>query len=532
MKPSIKYFIYIRKSTDDKKGRRQAMSLDAQMRALRALVKKDKLVVVSAFEESRTAKEPGRPKFNRMLDRIERGEANGILAWDIDRLYRNPIDEGRTRWMLQKNIIASIKTPTRSYFPADAGLLMAVEGGRATDFIIHHMRDVSRGIEEKLWRGEWPGQRPLGYLYDHTLRNIVPDPEKVKIVQTIFQEASEGTHGLVWLSDRLVSLGITTKNNGRWAKYQVYRMLTNRLYIGIMSWNGQTFEGKFKPIITQELFNKVQKALKIRSKPRRKKEGHHFPYCGLFHCSCGSMMTAQWAKGHGGLYRYYRCTRKAGPCKEPYLQEKFLTQQCLDLLQPLTISTEQADYARSLIDKKTENESQTVEKDLEKITEKLYAVQDKLNRLTHLYLNEKIEEESYASANADLITEKTALKQEKQRLHRTGSSYWNEPANEVVNALELAGKMQKTKSPAEISQLVRKTGTNLLLSGKTVSFNFAAPYDLVPSFLGKMPVVVINKPSLGDEKNPSGYQLLQMCRLVDYLRTHFSKKTDFDQEEV
>src|ERR1700679_3741127 len=103
MKKTIfKFFIYIRKSTDDKKGKRQVLSLDAQLRELRKLVSQENLVVVSIVEESQTAKEPGRPLFNRMLDRIEAGEANGILIWDIDRLYRNPADDGRVRWLLQR----------------------------------------------------------------------------------------------------------------------------------------------------------------------------------------------------------------------------------------------------------------------------------------------------------------------------------------------------------------------------------------------------------------------------------------------
>jgi DNA invertase Pin-like site-specific DNA recombinase len=46
-------------------------------------------------EEAMNAKAPGHSKYNEMLDRIERGESNAILCWDIDRLYRNPIDGGR-----------------------------------------------------------------------------------------------------------------------------------------------------------------------------------------------------------------------------------------------------------------------------------------------------------------------------------------------------------------------------------------------------------------------------------------------------
>jgi site-specific DNA recombinase len=502
MKKTIfKFFIYVRKSTDDKKGKRQVLSLDAQLRELRKLVNQEDLVVVSIVEESRTAKEPGRPLFNRMLDRIEAGDVNGIIIWDIDRLYRNPADDGRVRWLLQRGIIAAIKTPTRTYFPEDAGLLMAVEGGRSSDFIIHHKRNVMRGVEEKLLRGEWPGaSKPVGYIYDHNLRNIVPDPKRAKIVATIFEEVSSGRHGLLWVSDRLAAFGIVNQSGKQWSKSQIYGFLTNRLYMGIMAWKDKVFEGKYKPIVSAELFKKVQDALKVRSKPRRIRNGHNFPFCGLFRCTCGSMISAQWAKGHGGLYRYYRCTRKNGECGEPYTQEKFVAGQCLEILKPLAISPEQANHLRSLIDAETKKEGNAAGTEVEQISDRLSDIQKKLNKLTRGYLDELIDEESYQTATADLVTQKTALKQEKQRLHKTGSSFWNEPAKEVINTLEMAGKQQTDKSPQEISQVVHKVGTNRLLSRKTVTFSFSEPYDFIPSLLASIEASPsLTPPSLGDE---------------------------------
>ena len=177
MRQSIKYFLYVRKSTDD--TTHQVMSLPAQINELREFAKREHLFIYETLEESQSAKLPGRPVFNQMLDRLERGEANGILCWDIDRLYRNPIDEGLTRWLLQNSVIVSIRTPTRQFFPDDAGLLMGVEGGRATDYIIRLSKNIRRGVKEKLRRGEWPGSnKPLGYIYDHRLRNIVPDTRR------------------------------------------------------------------------------------------------------------------------------------------------------------------------------------------------------------------------------------------------------------------------------------------------------------------------------------------------------------------
>jgi hypothetical protein len=289
-----------------------------------------------------------------------------------------------------------------------------------------------------------------------------------------------------------------------------------------MEWNGETYEGKYKTFISHDLFDKVQKALKNKSKPRKVRNGHNFPFCGLFRCPCGSMMSAQWAKGNGGMYRYYRCTRKAGLCYEPYTQEQSVAEQCLAKLKPFAITAEQATILRSLIDERSKQEGQSLERAGAKLGEKVAIIQEKLNKLTRGYLDELIDEESYQSAKADLILKKTELKREKERLHKTRSDYWNEPAKDVINTFELAGKVQTGKSPQEISQVVHKVGTNRLLSRKTVTFSFSEPYDFIPSLLASRHVGSANTSlSLGDENLQSPI----WCLIVDHLRTHCSKKS-------
>ena len=86
----MKYFIYCRKSSEEEE--RQALSIESQLQELREYAEQKGLMVVKEFIESRSAKKPGRPIFNQMLEAIERCEADGILAWQPDRLSRNSVD--------------------------------------------------------------------------------------------------------------------------------------------------------------------------------------------------------------------------------------------------------------------------------------------------------------------------------------------------------------------------------------------------------------------------------------------------------
>ena len=74
-----KYFIYCRKSSEDEE--RQILSIEAQLTELREYAKQQGLFIVREYYESKTAKEPGRVVFNEMLGEIEKGTAQGILAW-------------------------------------------------------------------------------------------------------------------------------------------------------------------------------------------------------------------------------------------------------------------------------------------------------------------------------------------------------------------------------------------------------------------------------------------------------------------
>ena len=89
----INYFLYARKSTDVED--KQVRSIEDQLAVLRALAKQEGLNIVREFIEKQSAKRPGRPVFNEMLVRIERGDAQGIVCWKLDRLARNPMDGGQ-----------------------------------------------------------------------------------------------------------------------------------------------------------------------------------------------------------------------------------------------------------------------------------------------------------------------------------------------------------------------------------------------------------------------------------------------------
>ena len=119
---SQKFFLYCRKSKDVED--KQALSIEAQITELREFAKRENLQIVEVFIEKQTAKVPGRPIFNEMLEKIEIGEANGILSWHPDRLARNSVDGGRIIYLLDTGKLQSLKFPQFWFEPTPQGKFM------------------------------------------------------------------------------------------------------------------------------------------------------------------------------------------------------------------------------------------------------------------------------------------------------------------------------------------------------------------------------------------------------------------------
>ena len=141
----IKYFIYCRKSSEEEE--RQIISIEAQLTELRDFAKSQGLFVIKEYTESKTAKDPGRPVFNQMLEGIEKGTAQGILAWNPDRLARNSIDGGRVIYLVDTQKITSLKFPTHWFEPTPQGkFMLSVAFGQAKYYTDNLPENILKSI--------------------------------------------------------------------------------------------------------------------------------------------------------------------------------------------------------------------------------------------------------------------------------------------------------------------------------------------------------------------------------------------------
>ena len=474
-KLTIKYFLYARKSSESEE--RQIQSIDDQINRLKKIAKDLDLNIQKIYTEAKSAKKPNnRPIFDEMIQRIENGEAGGILCWQINRLSRNPIDSGKISWMLQQGTLKSIQTIDRQYLPEDNVLLFSVESGVANQFILDLSKNVKRGMLSKFEKGWQTGIAPLGYLNDKENKTIIKDPERFNLIRKMWDLMLTGTY----TPPKILEIanndwGFRTRKFKKLgskplSQSGIYKIFTNLFYAGTITNRGIRYEGKHDRMITLEEFDRVQVLLGRKGKPRPKQ--HDFAFTGSIRCGvCGCLYTAETKRkiikstGEIREYTYYHCTRRTKKIKCD--QRKNIPLADLELLiekeiEKYTILPEFLHWALEGLNKKNNTEIEDRTKVYEMRHKSLVATQKELDELTRMRYRQLIDDETFIKEK-NTLTKKVSQLKEQLRETETRAEKWLELTEQTFNFATYARKAFITAKGKEGLELKKEI---LLALGK------------------------------------------------------------------
>lgn len=375
----MKTILYARKSSEA--SDRQILSIESQKNELLVLATQHDLKPFKIFCESMSAKQPGRPEFEKMIKLIEQNPGSIIFVWKLDRLARNPVDEGKIKWLLQKKVIGQIITPERIYLPDDNVLISAVEFGMANQYIRDLSINVKRGNKIKLERGELPGPAPIGYLDNLATKQKEIDQNKAPLIKEVFEIYATGCYSQKQVNDLLYKKGLRTKGGLKISKSQLDHILHNPFYHGVIRRNGCLYQGRHQPIISEQLFQDVQRVLSGKTRPRPKT--HFFPLRGFISCSlCGCSYTATTKKGHV----YYYCTNGKGNCEQhkKYTREELADKLVAKIFEQVKFCPEDIEIAYLAAKEKTIAEAGSSHAQQDEMAKKLKSTQERLTNLVQV----------------------------------------------------------------------------------------------------------------------------------------------------
>ncbi|HDI6489822.1 TPA: recombinase family protein [Staphylococcus aureus] len=278
-----------------------------------------------------SGKSMNRPELQRMLNDAKNGKLDCVMVYKTNRLARNTSDLLTIVEELHRQNVEFFSLSERMEVKNSTGKLMLQILASFSEFERNTiLENIYNGQHQRALKGYYQGNLPLGY-------NNIPDNKKelminqheANIVKYIFESYAKG-HGYRKIANALNHKGYVTKKGNPFSINSITYILVNPFYIGKIQfakykdWNEKRrkglndkpiiADGKHPPIISQELWDKVQSRKKqVSQKPQVHGKGTNL-LTGIIHCpQCGAPMAASnttntLKDGTKKRIRYYSCS--------------------------------------------------------------------------------------------------------------------------------------------------------------------------------------------------------------------------------
>ncbi|GIM95673.1 recombinase [Paractinoplanes toevensis] len=333
-------FIYLRVSSAGQVNTDydpEGISLPAQRAAiLRRALELDAEIAAEFVEPGRSATTvDGRPVFQEMMARLKaEPDIDYVIVYARSRLHRNSIDAAITKRDLRRAGVTLISIMDYTEDNAIGDLVATVLDGVNEYQSRAAGADIAYKMGQKIVRGGSVGRAPIGYLNirekfeGREVRTVAVDPVRGPLVRMAFELYASGSYGFHALIQALTDAGLRTKPTRRYPTgmpisiNSLGNLLRDRYYLGLVEYRGIEYQGRHEPLITPEVFDRVQQMLESRRAGGVRERTHNHYLKGTVWCArCQRRLMVMRGKSKtGDLHFYYFCRgRQLHSCDLPYL---------------------------------------------------------------------------------------------------------------------------------------------------------------------------------------------------------------------
>ncbi len=377
--------IYCRVSS--KEQEKEGFSIPAQIKFLRDYAQKNRIEIIREFQDVETAKQSGRTGFNDMLSFLKKTpDCRIILVEKTDRLLRNLKDyvtlddmDVEIHLVIENDVISRDSRSSQKFMHGIKVLM-------AKNYIDNLSEETRKGMLEKAEQGIFPSYAPLGYrnVKASDGKNIIePDPGLAPIITRMFERYATGNMSIREVTKMARVEGMVfRKSKDPVPVATVHKILRNRIYSGDFNWDGKTYHGNHLPLVTRDLWNRVQGVMDHRFSKHHRKVKHEFAFSGLISCGhCGCSLVGEIKKGR---YVYYHCTGYKGKCPEPYTREEVFEEKFTEILKGLIFDREVLEWITDALRQSHEDERHYHDEAIARLQAEYSRLQ---NRIDQMYLD-------------------------------------------------------------------------------------------------------------------------------------------------
>ncbi len=478
--------IYARVSS--KEQEKEGFSIPAQLKLLKEYAAAQGFKVAQEYVDVETAKATGRTAFGEMIEYLKAHPSiRALLVEKTDRLYRNlkdwvTVDELDVEMHFPKEgVVLSRESRSSEKFMHGIKVLMA------KNYIDNLSEEARKGMQEKAEQGIWPTKTPLGYRNitgPDGKKIIAPDPAVAPIVSKLFEWYASGQYSLKVAAQMAREAGLVYRNNGKPVPVStVHYILRTRLYTGWFEWNGKLIQGTHEPLVSVELWDRVQGVLSGRSAKKHRRMTHDFAFSGLITCAeCGCAVVGEIKKQR---YVYYHCTGYVdkcqgdrAPCRRKYVREEVLEQQFTDLLGRLKFDDEVLEWVRDALHASHADERREHEGAIKRLQTEYKRLQERINAMYVDKLDGIVDAAFFEKMSNQWRAEQNRCQREIDQHQKAEKSYMDEG----IQILELARNAQRLferQEPRQKRRLLNFLLSNCLWKGGEIVATFSQPFDLL-----------------------------------------------------
>ena len=302
--------IYTRKSSEE--GLEQEFnSLHAQREACEAYITSQRsegwVLVRDQYDDGGISGGTlDRPGLQRLLEDIEDGLVDVVVVYKIDRLSRSLADFARLVEVFDRNGVTFVSVTQSFNTTTSMGrltlniLLSFAQFER--EVTAERIRDkIAASRRKGIWMGGVP---PFGYRVEN--RRLVRDGERAEQALWIFSRFLAVGSGTV-LAQETQQRGILTRTGRPLDKKAIYRMLSNRTYLGEAPFKGESYPGEHDAIVDRETWDRVHAILQESPRKRAARTRADTPALlkGLLFGPDGAAFSPTHTRKGDRLYRYY-----------------------------------------------------------------------------------------------------------------------------------------------------------------------------------------------------------------------------------